>query len=226
MRQNEWVLTHITAPKPAGRSGKRAAILAAAQEVLVRRGFHQARTAEIAAAAGVSEGTLYNYFPSREEIFFTLFDERWGDFTERVRRRAARCDDPNDRLKAVFAEAFRLFVANRALARIFLLELSPGGVFADPRVAMRLADFLDLIEEIIAEGKARGRYHPRLDPRVARLLIYGMVQGLLFAWTLQDTSSPEVRQRFRFPLLKVRETLKLLLKSGLLAPPRRGRAGA
>lgn len=206
------------------KAARRDAILAAAQQVFVERGFHQARTAEIAAAAGVSEGTLYNYFPSREEIFFTLFDERWAQFTARVRRRLARVEDPNDKLKALFGQALKLFLTNRPLARLFLVEFSPGGVYTDPRVALRLAGFLDLIEEVLVEGKARGRYHPRLDPKVARLLLYGMVQGILFAWLLREDAPAEVRAGFRFSLLRVRETIKIVLKSGLTAPPQPVRA--
>jgi TetR/AcrR family fatty acid metabolism transcriptional regulator len=198
---------------------RREAILAAAQKVFAKRGYHDARTSEIAREAGVAEGTLYNYFPSREDIFLSLFDDRWRSFTERVRTRTAVLKDPNDKLKAIFSAAMKLFIINKPLAQIFLLETSPGSVFTHSRVSSRLADFLDLIEEILQEGKRSGKYHPDIDTRVARMVIYGTVQGILFAWLLKDNAPPDVRKRFRFSTLKASQTIKLILKSGLSAPP-------
>lgn len=206
-------------------NGKRGAILSAAQKVFARRGFHSARTSEIAREAGVAEGTLYNYFPSREEIFLSLFDEGWEAFTEQVRRRTGALDDPSDKLKSIFAAAMRLFLRNRSLAQLFLMETSPGSVFMNSRVALRLADFLDLIGDILEEGKRRGKYHPDLDTRVARMIIYGTVQGILFSWVLKENGPAEVRKRFRFSMIRAAETVKLVLKTGLSAPPSGGRQG-
>ena len=199
---------------------KREAILAAAQKVFSRRGFHSARTSEIAREAGVAEGTLYNYFPSREDIFLSLFDDRWQTFIDRIRLRTASLDEPNDKLKAIFSTALRIFVTNKPLAQILLLETSPRSVFLNSRVALRLADFLDLIEEILIEGKRAGTYHPDLDTRVARMVIYGTVQGILFSWMLKEHAPPDIRRRFRFSMLRASQTIKLILKSGLTAPPR------
>jgi TetR/AcrR family fatty acid metabolism transcriptional regulator len=203
-----------------GQNGqRREAILAAAQKVFARHGYHDARTSEIAREAGVAEGTLYNYFPSREDIFLSLFDDRWRSFTERVRARTATLKDPNDKLKAIFSTAMKLFIINKPLAQIFLLETSPGSVFTNGRVCARLADFLDLIEEILREGKRTGKYHPDLDTRVARMVIYGTVQGILFSWLLKENAPKDMRKRFRFSMLKASQTIKLILKSGLSAPP-------
>jgi AcrR family transcriptional regulator len=44
-------------------------LLSAALELFVEKGFSAARSDEVAARAGVSKGTLYLYFPSKEELF-------------------------------------------------------------------------------------------------------------------------------------------------------------
>lgn len=48
---------------------KEAAILAAATQVFGEKGFRGARTADIAATAGVTERTLFRYFPSKESLY-------------------------------------------------------------------------------------------------------------------------------------------------------------
>lgn len=50
------------------QSDRRAEILEAAQRLFSRMGFHQASMQQICAAAGMSPGNLYRYFPSKEAI--------------------------------------------------------------------------------------------------------------------------------------------------------------
>lgn len=52
-------------------------ILTAADRVFSRVGVRAATTRDIAAVAGVSIGTLYRYFPSKDALFVALIQERW-----------------------------------------------------------------------------------------------------------------------------------------------------
>ena len=51
---------------------RRQQILDAAREVFTERGFARATTAEIARTAGIAEGTIYNYFGSKRDLFTEL----------------------------------------------------------------------------------------------------------------------------------------------------------
>jgi len=55
------------------RAERREQILAAALEVFAEKGFHATRVSDVAARAGVSQGTIYWYFPSKEELFRAAF---------------------------------------------------------------------------------------------------------------------------------------------------------
>ena len=67
------------APRNVGADPeKRKRILDAAIRTFGRRGFHEARIAEIAAAAGVAEGTVYLYFKNKEDLLGVVFDESIG----------------------------------------------------------------------------------------------------------------------------------------------------
>lgn len=57
-------------------AARRAQILQAAEVVFAAKGFHGATTREIAQAADVSEGTLYNYFANKRDLFIGLMDSR------------------------------------------------------------------------------------------------------------------------------------------------------
>ena len=62
-------------------------IFEASQRLFARRGFAEVRVAEVAEAANVSEMTVYNYFPTKEDLFYAgmqFFEEQ---LIEAVRRR-------------------------------------------------------------------------------------------------------------------------------------------
>jgi AcrR family transcriptional regulator len=63
-----------------------AAILEGAARVLVRDGAHRFTTARVAEAAGVSVGSLYQYFPNKEAILFGLQTEEWQQTMGELRR--------------------------------------------------------------------------------------------------------------------------------------------
>src|SRR3954452_1441143 len=82
-------------PCGATESAKRRQILEGAREVFLARGFDGASMGEIAKAAGVSKGTLYVYFDSKEKLFEALTIEEKRGLAEVLFRLDA--DDPDVR---------------------------------------------------------------------------------------------------------------------------------
>jgi AcrR family transcriptional regulator len=65
----------------------RQTIAATGMRLFVTRGFDHVTVAEIARDAGVSEKTVFNYFPTKEDIFFDEVPERLEALTEAIRGR-------------------------------------------------------------------------------------------------------------------------------------------
>ena len=65
---------------------KRDEILAAAEQEFARRDFHEVLMDDVAARAGVGKGTLYRYFPTKDELFLSTvlrgLDQSHGEFLE------------------------------------------------------------------------------------------------------------------------------------------------
>lgn len=62
------------------------AILQAAIQVLAKEGFHRFTTARVAEKAGVSVGSLYQYFPNKASILFRLQSDEWRDTNNMLRQ--------------------------------------------------------------------------------------------------------------------------------------------
>ncbi|KPU93579.1 TetR family transcriptional regulator [Variovorax paradoxus] len=69
-------------PQQARSSDLVAAILEAALQVLAKEGVHRFTTTRVAERAGVSVGSVYQYFPNKASILFRLQSDEWRQTTE------------------------------------------------------------------------------------------------------------------------------------------------
>src|SRR5215211_175519 len=83
----------------------RQVIAEAAHRLFTERGFETVTVAEVAREADVSEGTVFNYFPTKEELFFSGMEAFEAQLVEAVRDRSAGESVP---------AAFRRFVLERS----------------------------------------------------------------------------------------------------------------
>lgn len=68
----------------------RGKILAFSREVLVHEGYSALTIRSVAEACGVAVGTIYNYFPSKEELVKSVMTDDWAKMTLSLKRRLAR----------------------------------------------------------------------------------------------------------------------------------------
>ena len=112
-------------PRQARSTRLVADILEGAARVLVRDGAHRFTTARVAEAAGVSVGSLYQYFPNKEAILFRLQAEEWGQTRGELQRILTDAGvAPFDRLRAAVQMFFRSECAE-AQFRTALEEAAP-----------------------------------------------------------------------------------------------------
>ena len=100
-------------------------ILEAAARVLARDGAHRFTTARVAEAAGISVGSLYQYFPNKEAILFRLQAVEWRATMAQLRRILADTRvPPLERLRAAVREFF-LSECEEAAFRSALEQAAP-----------------------------------------------------------------------------------------------------
>jgi AcrR family transcriptional regulator len=134
-----------------------------AMRLFVLRGFDHVTVAEVAAAVGVSEKTIFNYFPTKEDLFFDEVPRREAALVETIRGRA-----PGESILAALrrlqiAEAPRLCSPGFELfARI--IEDSPALQAKELEVMARFASVLT--DAIAAELAVDER-----DSRIAASLL-------------------------------------------------------
>jgi TetR/AcrR family fatty acid metabolism transcriptional regulator len=183
------------------REHKRGVILRAAVEVFAERGYFGARMRDVADRAGVADGTLYLYFEGKEHLLVSLLEEHTRAFLSRARQEADGFSDPRDKLRSVVERHLRSLENDRALARVFQIELRHSRRFLRQVARGQVAEYLQLLREIIEQGAASGRFRADVPAEVAARAVFGAVDELITAWVLASRPRPLAAQAG--PLLRV-----------------------
>ncbi|MCP2316176.1 transcriptional regulator, TetR family [Nocardia amikacinitolerans] len=114
-------------PAPTGKRAERSrqAILTAARELFIRSGFDTGMDA-IAAAAGVSKVTVYNHFPSKEELFTEVVGEAMDEARASLAEVRAELTDTVDPREALLRAARSLIDSATDPSRLALRNLVTG----------------------------------------------------------------------------------------------------
>ena len=157
---------------------RRDAILKAASDCFIERGFHATSMKEICVAAGMSPGTLYHYFRSKAEIIIGIIEAERHDTAEML----AGIGEADDVLLALF-EAFEV-IANIVTERDLVLHAEVAAeVLRQPELkrAAIAADLqaLEQLSAAIRHGQDANQLDAKLDPTHAARIILALVDGLL-----------------------------------------------
>lgn len=186
------MFTKNTGPKKRGRPTGQTAqgaetkdrLYATAMKLIARRGYEATTLREIAKEADVSVGLLYRYFPSKQAVILTFYDELSGDFA----RQAAAMQPGRWRDRFIFALRSSLHVlephrvALRALAPVLVGDPNDG-VFSE-RTAFSRQRVQPVFESAVA-GATDAPKQP-LGAALGRLLY--LVHMAVLLWWLFDKS--------------------------------------
>lgn len=169
--------------KEREKKARRAAILDAARAIFFAKGLDAATVDEIAEAAELSKGAIYLYFPSKEDIYFSLMEEGLqlllADF-----QKIARRQDRADRLLVEFVNAYyRFYRRHTAYFRIlFLFQHSQVKNRITPELFSsgqdRGGECLALVANIIQRGIDQKVFR-RADPLQVALIGWATINGVI-----------------------------------------------
>ena len=177
-------------PLSAEREARRRSILQAAIEIFAQHGFAAARTRDIAARAGVAEGTIYLYFESKDELLLTAFRETVSEFSASVGR---LLEDPRPfgaRLTDFIARQLEGIQGDPALATVLLFESRQSPRFYGGSVREVLRGYATAVEHLLQSGVERGELRRDLDLPLARRMLIGALEEVELNWLLSDRSHP------------------------------------
>ena len=158
---------------------RRDALLVAAREVFEQQGFTATRMGDIAAAAGVSHGTVYTYFETKESVLSAVVQQVIDDLMTSLR--ASNAPDPLERIRDANARYLAAYAQHARLLRVVeeasFTDEAFRGILEQlrPTHASRVAT---AIRRLQREGSAS----TDLDADASAAALCAMVEGFARHW--------------------------------------------
>ncbi|MGI5921544.1 MAG: TetR/AcrR family transcriptional regulator [Syntrophomonadaceae bacterium] len=167
---------------------KRQLIIEAAVQVFSREGYHNARMEEIAAAAGIGKGTIYEYFDSKLQLFQEMLEGSLRLYYDRLTPEEIDRLTFVERLRWLLEGHYKFCLENRKLAKVTFWDQEIFDKELKEWAFKRRRDFGARLQAIIEEGISRKEIKA-MDVKLATVVISGIlgsiwVPVILDGWTM------------------------------------------
>jgi AcrR family transcriptional regulator len=174
---------------PRFRGNKKELIVEAAAQVFARNGYSNAAVADIARQANIGKGTVYEYFQSKEDLFFAVFE--W--FQKKTEKAAVvgisdLGGGAADRLSALNDSLMKLW---DEIKDVFALVMEFWAASSSIQMRQRLkgafkqmyGDYRRIVSALIQDGIKSGEFRPDVKPEPVAAALVGTWDALfLQAW--------------------------------------------
>jgi AcrR family transcriptional regulator len=161
---------------------RRRQILDVAVELFGRRGFNGTTTREIAQQAGVNEALIFRHFPTKEELYWAVIEEKTREENpgEPLQERFKRLGSDREVVISLAAELLDRRSRDTTLTRLLMFTALENHDLSERFFRTYVTRYFEMLTEYVREGIAAGRFRP-LDPLIAARGFLGMV--VYHSWT-------------------------------------------
>jgi TetR/AcrR family transcriptional repressor of nem operon len=195
------------------RKDTRERLIDAAYRLALRKGFDRTSVSEVIAEAGVQRGSLYHYFPGKDDLGLAVLERDRVGFLAVLDSTLSRPGDPAKVLKGFFKAALKMhrdtgFVGG-CLWGNTALEMSDTNPAYAQLVGEVFKEWLARVESVIHRGQAEGAFRTDVTAGdLARLVVAGIEGGIMMS---RLTKSP---RPFKTCLDSLERCLRFEVKQG------------
>ncbi|MCP4681387.1 MAG: TetR family transcriptional regulator, partial [Desulfobacterales bacterium] len=137
------------------------------------------------------------------DILISLFEEQMQVVIEKMMVQVSQNDDPAKKLEIFALTHLQMIEQNTDLAEIIQVELRQSSKFMKEYNNEKFAQYLNIIGDIIKQGKDKGVFKNNVVPRVAKRAFFGALDEVSRAWVLSnrkkydtDTAAQQISEYF------------------------------
>ena len=178
----------LKAKREIKREKKREKIIEAASELFSDKNYHEVMMDDVAKLISVAKGTVYNYFESKEELYFTIMKTRMESLLSLLKQKIETEKSSIDSLRAFVVHLYMFMIKHQKFFRIYQREsLNKQNSFCKDLISLENQMEL-MIGQIISNGKNEGVFR-FVEQESAISLILGSVYGAVERGTKNNCSN-------------------------------------
>jgi AcrR family transcriptional regulator len=170
---------------PSEKAATEQAIKKAALKLFSEKGFYATSTRELTEAAGVSKGTLYWYWKSKEEVAFSLVSDMLGDFLELVERARDEKGPVINRMERLAGAVGELYYKETDYLRLlWKFRADRHYIFSRDYTEKVTSYYVRIrkgLESLVEQGMKSGEFR-KVDSKQMAFIILGITEGLEVEW--------------------------------------------
>ena len=178
-------------PAKIDKAQRRDEILAAAKAVFADHGFHATTIADVARAAGISYGSIYWYFDSKDALFHALMDHQEQALRSAIEAAVGQVTavDSVELFRSSVRATFEFFEADRDVVKLLFRDSLVLGDRFDRHLAGIYEGFIADIEKTIAAAQAAGHV-VEAPPRMIAFTVAALISQLALRRLTTDDGLP------------------------------------
>ena len=192
-------------PRPNVTDERTSQIITAAEDVFTKKGFNEARMDDIAEETGLSKGTLYNYFKSKDDLIIAILDrmfQREFSQLENIDQEGLSATDAIWKITNLLTKDILGMIRLIPIVYQFL-ALAFRNKVVQKALKKYVNRYLDVLTPIIQRGIDSGEFR-QLNAREVSVAMGAIIEGTLLLW-VYDKSIVE-------PEHHIHSGMKLLLE--------------
>jgi AcrR family transcriptional regulator len=173
---------HVPKISPAHEQQRRTQILAAAMSCFARQGYHATSMDDVVRESGLSVGAIYSYFPSKEDLFLALCDERANHtlaYMNDVFRRPGPMAEKTSAAVDYFFDLLSDELLSLARVNAEFMNVAATSERVKVRQERRCESVRQFMRWLLTEAQHQGEIRGDVDVEAAAELMLSLNEGIL-----------------------------------------------
>jgi len=166
---------------------RRREIFNAAARLFAEQGFNETSMREIAGAAGVGKSTLYDYFPTKDDVLLFIFEEELDAFLLQARAVEVMQISALEKVKQLMDLQLGVLLSKKSLYLKLMDQVQRLKPQSIQRLQTRRYAYQDMLRDLIAQGIRAGEIR-QVDPFIAVKVLQAVMTPMIF--TTRPTGTP------------------------------------
>lgn len=169
----------MSAPHFNKKDAKKKRIINSAIALFAENGFNDTSVLEIARRSGVAEGTVYEYYKSKQNLLISIPNEKLSELYDNISSNTLE-----NEIQEIISKLFRFYNDEKNYTTILVLMLRTNKEFHRSEGILLIEKIFNVIRDLIARGQAEKIFKPDLNMDLCQDLLFGTIDHITIPWIM------------------------------------------